>query len=216
MLGQPASWQTVCSPSRFTRSATAAYSGPVLSLIFSHSGLRSIGVSALRASTRSRRRAPGSTTDRLRGGRQCVRQRRLDAVDDVVGGDAGAGEDGQRGDAGVADAAGHDAVVRREVGVAVEREAVHRDALRDPDADRGDLRVLDPDAAAALDPAGRDAVRVAHVDERLLDPAYVTDDVDRVGQPGDWVADELSGAVPGDLAAAVDVDHRSAVGRSLP
>src|SRR5687767_3387102 len=110
MLGQPASWQTVGSPSFFTRSATAAYSGP---------GLRSIGVSALRASTRSRRRRPGSTTDRLQG----VRQGALHGVDDIGGRDPPAGEDGQAGDAGVADAARDDAVVRREVGVAVEGEA---------------------------------------------------------------------------------------------
>src|SRR5215210_1089938 len=122
MLGQPASWQTVCSPSFFTRSATAAYSGPVLSLIFSHSGLRSIGVAALRASMRSSLR---SATDRL----QRVVQRLLHVVQHVGGGDPAAGEDRQAGDARVADAAGHDAVVRREVGVAVQREAVHGDTL---------------------------------------------------------------------------------------
>ena len=46
----------------------------------------------------------------------------------------------------------------------------------------------------------------ADADQRLLDAAHVRDDVDRAGQPHDRVADELPRAVPGDLAAAVDVD----------
>ena len=49
----------------------------------------------------------------------------------------------------------------------------------------------------------------------LLEPPDVGDDVDRVGQPHDRVADQLTGAVPGDLAAAVDVDDRRAVERPL-
>ena len=49
----------------------------------------------------------------------------------------------------------------------------------------------------------------------LLEPADVRDDVDRVGQRDDRVADQLAGAVPGDLPAAVDVDHRGAVDRPL-
>src|SRR5262245_22884493 len=53
MLGQPASWQTVCSPSDFTRRCRAWYSGPILARVLIHSGLRSIGVSALRTSRRS-------------------------------------------------------------------------------------------------------------------------------------------------------------------
>src|SRR5688572_15637876 len=99
MFGQPASWQTVCSPPSRTRSATAAYSGPVLSLILSHSGLRSIGVSALRASMRSSRFS--SATDRL----QRARQRVLDDRERVGDGDATAGEDREARDARVADAA---------------------------------------------------------------------------------------------------------------
>ena len=55
----------------------------------------------------------------------------------------------------------------------------------------------------------------AHVDQHLLDPAHVGDHVDRVGQPHDRVADQLARAVPGDLAAAVDVDHRRAVERPV-
>ena len=39
---------------------------------------------------------------------------------------------------------------------------------------------------------------------------HVGDDVDRLAERDDRVPDELAGAVPGDLAAAVDVDHRRA------
>src|SRR5262245_61005215 len=61
MLGQPASWQTVCRPSRWTRPRSWVNSGPIVALTLIQSGLRSIGVSALRASTRSRRRPSGAT-----------------------------------------------------------------------------------------------------------------------------------------------------------
>src|SRR5918911_2790247 len=56
MLGQPASWQTVCRPSRCTSPRMWVYSGPILALTLIHGGFRSIGVSALRASMRSMRR----------------------------------------------------------------------------------------------------------------------------------------------------------------
>src|SRR3981189_1872335 len=61
MLGQPASWQTVCRPSRLTRPRSWVYSGPIFALTLIHGGLRSIGVSALRASMRSIRRPSGWT-----------------------------------------------------------------------------------------------------------------------------------------------------------
>src|SRR5690349_12066580 len=53
MLGHPADWQTVWRPSDFTRLWRAVYSGPIFALVLIHSGLRSIGVSALRTSSRS-------------------------------------------------------------------------------------------------------------------------------------------------------------------
>ena len=56
----------------------------------------------------------------------------------------------------------------------------------------------------------------ADVDEQLLHPADVGDDVDRVGQPHDRVADQLPRAVPGDHPTAVHVDDRGAVGRPVP
>src|SRR3954449_4416074 len=61
MLGQPASWHTVCRPSLFTKLVRAVYSGPIRAVVLIHGGLRSIGVSALRASTRSNRRPSGAS-----------------------------------------------------------------------------------------------------------------------------------------------------------
>src|SRR5918993_3242617 len=59
MLGQPASSQTVCSPSRRTRPLSSVYSGPIRARVLIHDGLRSIGVCALRTSSRSIRRPSG-------------------------------------------------------------------------------------------------------------------------------------------------------------
>src|SRR5918995_6838408 len=59
MLGQPASSQTVCSPSRRTRPLSSVYSGPIRPRVLIHDGLRSIGVCALRTSSRSIRRPSG-------------------------------------------------------------------------------------------------------------------------------------------------------------
>src|ERR687889_929172 len=61
MLGQPASSQTVCSPSRRTSDLSSVYSGPVRSRVLIHSGLRSIGTWLLRTSSRSSLRPEGST-----------------------------------------------------------------------------------------------------------------------------------------------------------
>ena len=55
----------------------------------------------------------------------------------------------------------------------------------------------------------------AHRDECLLDPAYVPDDVDGLGELDDRVSDKLAGTVPGDLSAPVDVDHGGAVGGTV-
>src|SRR4051794_19753445 len=95
---------------------------------------------------------------------------------------------------------------------------MHGHAPRDPDAHRAHLavrrtavrsgrRVAHPDAAAPLDPAAGDADLVAGPDERLLDQPYVGDDVDGVAELDDRVSHELTRAMPGDLAAPVDVDH---------
>src|SRR3954454_2236117 len=63
MLGQPASSQTVCRPSRRTSDLSSVYSGPVLSRVLIHSGFRSIGVWLLRTSRRSSLRPAGSIGD---------------------------------------------------------------------------------------------------------------------------------------------------------
>ena len=129
---------------------------------------------------------------------------------------------GQRGDAGVGDATRHDPVEPAEVRIAVQRKAVQRHALGDPDPDRGDLAFRaavvgrQPDPAASLDLAGGQAEVGADLDQHPLQPADVGHHVDRVGQLQDRIADQLAGSMPGDLAAAVDVDHRRAVARALP
>ena len=50
IFGHAASWQTVWRLSRETSERSAVYSGPILARVFIHSGFRSIGTSALRAS----------------------------------------------------------------------------------------------------------------------------------------------------------------------
>src|SRR3954471_3042157 len=60
MLGQRASAQTVCSPSRRTSDFSSVYSGPVFNRVLIHSGLRSIGTWLLRTSRRSSLRPEGA------------------------------------------------------------------------------------------------------------------------------------------------------------
>src|SRR6185295_18347660 len=78
-----------------------------------------------------------------------------DARQHVMNGDVAAELGRERGDAGVVDAAGDEAVVPREVDVAVQGEAVHGDTPADPDAEGGDLALgalvvrTEPHATAA-------------------------------------------------------------------
>lgn len=96
-----------------------------------------------------------------------------------------------------------------------------RDALGDADTDRGDLPLRaapirgHPDAAAPGDARGRHAEVGAGGDERVLDPPHVRHDVEGHGQADDGVAHELAGTVPGDLAAAIDIDDGGAVQGAL-
>ena len=98
---------------------------------------------------------------------------------------------------------------------------MHRDLSADPDADGADLAAWpavvrgDPRAALALDPPGLDAEVGAHPDHHLLEVAHVADDVDGCGEAHDRVARDLARTVPRDLAATVDVDDGSAVGRAF-
>src|SRR3954469_13946620 len=61
MLGQPASSQTVCSPSRFTSDLSSVYSGPISARVLIQDGFFSMGVWALRTSRRSILRPSGVT-----------------------------------------------------------------------------------------------------------------------------------------------------------
>ena len=61
-------------------------------------------------------------------------------------------------------------------------------------------------------PRGLDPEVATDADQGLLHPAYVVDHLDVVREPDDRVADQLAGAVEGDQAAAVDVDHGSTTG----
>src|SRR5437660_2969231 len=85
MLGQPASWQTVCRPSRLTSACSSVNSGPILARVLIHSGLRSIEVVALRASMRNMRR--GGTS-----GRTEVTEFRLRRCDQGMGAHGADGE----------------------------------------------------------------------------------------------------------------------------
>ena len=88
---------------------------------------------------------------------------------------------------------------------------------RDANADGRDLAVLhviaaaDPHPTAPRHPLRLESHLSADVDEHLLHPAHIGDHVDRVLQRDDRVADQLSGTVPGDLAAPVHVDYGRAV-----
>ena len=96
---------------------------------------------------------------------------------------------------------------------------MHRHAALDTDADRRDLvlgeRSAHPDAAAALDAVPLDAEAGEDVDQYALEAPHVRHDIDRFAQAHDGISDELTGTVPCDLAATVDVDHGGAVGRPL-
>ena len=74
-----------------------------------------------------------------------------------------------------------------------------------------------PHPGAAVDPAGLAGPAPAHTaDQRFLKAPNEIHHIQRLGQPDDRIADQLAGAVPGDLAAAVGVDDGRAVdtGRS--
>ena len=136
----------------------------------------------------------------------------------------------QRGDRAVGDAAGDDPVEVAEVGGDVEREAVRGDGLRDMDADGGDLLFANaaagqgPDAGEFADALRGHAEVFAGEDEGLFHQADEVDGAEvRAAFAGqvaaeieDGVADELAGAVVGDVAAAVDlVDLDAAAGKEL-
>ncbi len=100
-----------------------------------------------------------------------------------------------------------------EVGVDVEREAVHGAAATQAHADGRDLAVLDPHARVAVESGrtGEPEVR-ERVDQQLLDRAHIGDGVGHAAAPlaghrEDRIADELTRPVVGDVAAAVGTDQ---------
>jgi hypothetical protein len=125
----------------------------------------------------------------------------------------------ERGDGLVGDAAGDDEGEVAEVGGDVESEAVRGDGLGDVDADGGDLFLGDgaasigPDAGELADALGGDPEVFAGEDEGFFHEADEVDGAE-VGalfagevaaEVEDGIADELAGAVVGDVAAAVDL-----------
>ena len=113
-----------------------------------------------------------------------------------------------------------------EVAVAVEREAVHRDARGDPYPDRRDLAVRSavvgrrPRPRCGLRPVPAATPRSAQTSGSAPPRAVVRSRRRRPAGRGagrdDRVAGELTRTVPGDPAAAVDVDDVGAVGRTFP
>ena len=121
---------------------------------------------------------------------------------------------GERRHTPVRHAARHDQVEIVEVGRHVEREPVARHPPGDSDADRGQLAVAHPDTRQPRHAPGFDAVVGRHPDQHFLEIAHVAVDVAAVGlQIDDGIADELAGAVVGDVAAAPGLEHFDRAGR---
>jgi hypothetical protein len=138
----------------------------------------------------------------------------------------------QAGNRAVGDAAGVDEFEVMEVGGYVKGETVRGDAAGDMNADGADLafaagvvsihggaafvqRAVDrrtPYPGETADAAGRDAVDFAHTDEGFFHEADKVDGAETGGAAGvaetaeveDRVADQLAGAMIGDVSAAVD------------
>ena len=219
---------------------SSVYSGPILARVLIHAGLRSIGVSALRASSRSRRRPSGGAAVTIRAYAGTGMSSR-----DLATSASGRGEAGDECRQTGASTIGSTSstVTSRpsscDSDVTPASVMPHGTMRANQDRSGSQLRakpcsvtpratrmpiardlarrsaVGQPHAAAALDLLGRDAEVGADVDEHAFQAAHVGDDVDRVGQPDDRVADELARSVPGDLAAAVDVDRPACRRRAL-
>ena len=110
----------------------------------------------------------------------------------------------------VGDAAGNDEVEVTEVGGDVEGKAVRGDPAADMDADGGEFFFgdiaggLDPDAGFAGDAVGGDAEVSGGADHGLFESADIPVNVAADGiEIEDGVANDLAGAVIGDVATAV-------------
>src|SRR5690606_29508311 len=138
-------------------------------------------------------------------GGQCPQQHRLHRLQPARAAQVGHGHHLQTGVA-----AGIDPVERLQVHGDVEGQPVEAAAAADPDAERGDLGAIDVDAGGAVLAGALDVPFGQGVDHRLLDPAHVVAHADlQAAQVEQRVGHDLAGAVVGDLAAAVDVQHRN-------
>jgi len=93
-----------------------------------------------------------------------------------------------------------------EVGVHVERETVIGHPAFHGDADGGDFARADPDAGLALAARAFESEDGDALDEHLFEEAQVGVQVLSWCQVDDRIADDLAGAVVGDVAATVRFD----------
>ena len=108
-------------------------------------------------------------------------------------------------------AAGVDRGEARQIGGDVQREPVQRHPAFDRHANRGELALGGgvPDAGPARLARPREPEPRQRLDQRLLEVAQVDVQIALVlAQQEDRVADELAGAVVGDVAAALDLEER--------
>ena len=93
---------------------------------------------------------------------------------------------------------------------------MHGHAPRHPNTDCGHLPPIGPHSRVPGIPPCLDAEVGQCADEHLLHGPDVGDDLAQVRQGHDGIADQLAGAVVGDVAAAVDVETlRADSGQSL-
>ena len=133
---------------------------------------------------------------------------------------------GERCDALALDPTRDDVAEVAHVGRHVQREAVHRPATRQPDAYRGDLARfgavrIDPHAGISGQPTDIGQPEVGEgIDDELLDRRHVGDGVGHpppalAGNRQDRIADQLPGAVIGDITPAVGPDEFCTDGRGV-
>jgi hypothetical protein len=101
-----------------------------------------------------------------------------------------------------------------EIGTVVEREPVTGHPSRDSNPNRGKFFLTDPDPGQPVNsPAGNAVIR-CDPNEHFLEVSNVTVHVAPIGlEVHDWVADDLSGPVVGDIAAPPGLEHVNAARR---
>jgi len=110
---------------------------------------------------------------------------------------------GDTGDALALDAARHNVFEPREIGVAVEREAVRGDVTAAVNADGTDLAIVDPDAGVRRR-FRPDTKLGAHADHHALHLAHVPSHAGaKLLQIQHRIGDQLAGAMESDQTAAI-------------